>query len=149
MCAHCEFVADGFQGVMRVVTMKKKKEVVVRKGRGRGIQCWRSLCSTWIRQSSYGHWRDGIRLHWCPQPLLLGFRFWCWPYTHPHTHTHTLSLLPDFSGITVSDCRIRSPGISYQVKKGQCSEFRVWCFTKNKMHNARSHSIAHVSWFKK
>ncbi len=91
VCAHCEFLADGFQGVMRVVTMKKKKEVVARKGRGRGIQCWRSLCSTWIRQSSYGHWRDGIRLHWCPQPLLLGFRFWCWPYTHPHTLIHTLS----------------------------------------------------------
>lgn len=66
-----------------------------------------------------------------------------------HTPTHTLSPLPDFSGIRVSEFRIRSPGISYQVKKGEYSEFRVWCFTKNTMHNAGSHSIAHVSWFKK
>jgi hypothetical protein len=70
-------------------------------------------------------------------------------HTPTHPHTHTLSLLPDFSGIRVSERRSRSPGISYQVKKGQCSEFRVLCFTNNKMHNARSHSIAHVSWFKK
>jgi hypothetical protein len=57
-----------------------------------------------------------------------------------HTPTLSLSCLTSLG----LECRIRSPGISYQVKKGQCSEFRLRCFTKNKMHNALSHSIAHL-----